>query len=83
MNRALTILFALVVLFVVVCPATPTPIAVVSVRSVQTFLPFAAILVFAAGLVLTATRTELVFQNECQRRLVRENVLELTCTLLC
>lgn len=83
MNRAVTICLASILLFVVVCPVTPTPIAVIGGKSAQFVAPFVAIVVLVLGCALNATLAELIFQNEGKRPLVREKVLDLTCTLLC
>ena len=75
-----------IILFVVVCPATPTPIAVVTAHGKA---PAPSVALLAAALLmlpftLLPQRTALAFARlESFRELAHADLLDLTCTRLC
>ena len=83
MNRLLTIFVGSIILFVVVCPLTPTPIAVLNGKAPAVHAPVISV---ALSAVLPTPRIEAPEWTSAFERtpnVIVGSVLDLTCSRLC
>lgn len=82
-KRFLTAFIGTIILFVVVCPITPTPIAVLDGKTAHVHVPFAPVALLAVSVAVTVERGIPAATPDGAPALPAGCLLDLNCTRLC